>query len=68
MRFFYKQMNARSALVSNKKLSLWKLSDFNGKKESSKSSGMKVLDARLGQRKIQLLTVCFFYFEELKKS
>lgn len=44
-------MNARSALVSNKKLSLWKLSDLNGKKESSKSSEMKVLDARLVQKK-----------------
>lgn len=34
-------MNARSSLVSNKKLSLLKLSDLDGKKESAKSSGIK---------------------------
>lgn len=52
MRFLYKQMNAGSEVVSNKKLSLLKLSNLNGKKESTKSTGMKVLDARLVQRKI----------------
>lgn len=38
--------------LKEKHLSLWKLSNLNGKKESGKSIQMEVLDARLVQRKI----------------
>lgn len=49
-------MNARIALVSNKKPKPDESLKSKWKKESAKSTQMKVLDARLVQRKNRLLT------------